>query len=88
MNTYMCLPIFVFSKKTIDMVIVPNYGDYLLLFLTEIGQISKSCQSMSLGQNVKITHEHIFVFANNIFSDINPSRYDNFSHLWKFCTFF
>ena len=61
MNTYMCLPIFVFSKKTIDMVIVPNYGDYLLLFLTEIGQISKSCQRMSQGQNVKIIHKHIFV---------------------------
>ena len=41
---------------------------------------------MSLGQNVKITHKHIFVFANIIFSDINHFRYDNCSHLCKICT--
>lgn len=54
--------------------------------LTCISQITRFTQSMSLGQNVKITHKHIFVFANIIFSDINHFRYDNCSHLWKICT--
>jgi hypothetical protein len=41
---------------------------------------------MSLGQNVKITHNHIFVFNNINFAYIKHLRYDNCSHLWKMCT--
>ena len=37
---------------------------------------------MSLGQNVKIIHKHIFVSANLIFSYIKQCRYGKCTYLW------
>ena len=60
----------------------------LYSFLTSISQIARISQSMSLGQNAKITHKHIFVFANINLYYIKDFRYDNSLHLWKICTVF
>ena len=67
------------------MVSVCIYEDCLHL-LTEISQINRICQSMSLGQNVKITHTHIFESAKIYFSYLKHFSYDDCLHLWEICT--
>ena len=59
-----------------------------LFFFTLFSQITRKCHSMSLGQNAKITHKHIFVFVNINLYYIKDFGYDNSLHIWKICAVF